>query len=74
MPLEGAEPMSIFPEDDRPRPKPVHEIGQDLSMLSLGEIDQRIALLKAEIERLAETRAKKDASRSAADAFFRKVD
>ena len=65
--------MSIFPEDDRPKPKSVHEVGQDLSMLSLAEIDERIAALKAEIERLAEARAKKDASRSAADAFFRKL-
>lgn len=64
--------MSIFPEDDRPKAKSVHEIGQDLSMLSLAEIDQRVAALKAEIERLGEARARKDASRSAADAFFRK--
>ena len=64
--------MSIFPEDDRPKTKSVHEIGQDLSMLSLAEIDLRVEALKAEIERLAEARAKKDASRSAADAFFRK--
>lgn len=64
--------MSIFPEDDRPKPKSVHEIGQDLSMLSLAEIDERITALKTEIERLIETRARKDASRSAADAFFRK--
>ncbi len=64
--------MSIFPDDDRPKPKTVHEIGQDLSMLSLAEIDDRIAALRAEIERLAEIRARKDASRSAADAFFRK--
>src|SRR5689334_19161696 len=27
--------MSLFPDDDRPKPKSVHEIGQDLSMLSL---------------------------------------
>lgn len=66
--------MSIFPEDDRPRPKSIHEIGQDLSMLSLAEIDQRIEALQAEIARLAEARAKKDASRSAADAFFRKAE
>jgi len=64
--------MSLFPDDDRPKPKSVHEIGQDLSMLSLAEIDDRIAALKAEIQRLNETRARKDASRSAADAFFRK--
>lgn len=66
--------MSIFPEEDRPRSKSVHEIGQDLSTLSLGEIDERVAALKAEIERLMAARAKKDASRSAADAFFRKPD
>jgi uncharacterized small protein (DUF1192 family) len=66
--------MSIFPEDDRPKPGSVHEIGQDLSTLSLGEIDERVAALKAEIERLMAARAKKDASRSAADAFFRKPD
>lgn len=64
--------MSIFTDDDRPKPKSVHEIGQDLSTLSLAEIDERIAALRAEIERLDETRARKDASRSAADAFFRK--
>jgi uncharacterized small protein (DUF1192 family) len=66
--------MSIFPEDDRPKPRSVHEIGQDLSTLSLGDIDERVAALKAEIERLMAARAKKDASRSAADAFFRKPD
>jgi uncharacterized small protein (DUF1192 family) len=66
--------MSIFPEDDRPKPRSFHEIGQDLSTLSLGDIDERVAALKAEIERLMAARAKKDASRSAADAFFRKPD
>ncbi|WP_439495922.1 DUF1192 domain-containing protein [Bosea sp. (in: a-proteobacteria)] len=64
--------MSVFPEDDRPAPQPIHLIGQDLSMLSLAEIDQRVEALKSEIARLMEIRARKDASRSAADAFFRK--
>ena len=66
--------MSIFPEDDRPKTKSVHEIGQDLSMLSLAEIDLRVAALQGEIERLEEARLKKTASRSAADSFFRKPD
>ena len=66
--------MSLFSDDDRPKPKSVHEIGQDLSMLSLAEIDLRVAALHAEIERLAHARAKKTDSRSAADAFFRKSD
>ncbi len=64
--------MSLFPENDRPRPKPAYKVGQDLSALSIAEIDQRVALLEAEIARLKEARAKKDASRSAADSFFRK--
>ncbi|TCR70261.1 DUF1192 domain-containing protein [Bosea sp. BK604] len=65
--------MSIFSDDDRPAPKPLHQLGQDLSMLSLSEIDQRIEALNAEIERLKDMRTKKDASRSAADSFFRKL-
>ncbi len=64
--------MSLFPEDDRPQPKRVHEIGQDLSALSVAEIDLRIGALTDEIARLAEARVKKDASRIAADTFFRK--
>ncbi len=35
--------MSIFSDDDRPAPKPLRQIGQDLSTLSLSEIDQRIS-------------------------------
>lgn len=62
--------MSLF-DDDRPRKKQEHEIGSDLSLLSVDEIDARIALLKAEIERLETARASKGASRSAADKFFR---
>jgi uncharacterized small protein (DUF1192 family) len=58
-------------DDDRPQAKPKHEIGQDLSQLSLDEIDRRVALLEAEILRLKETRAGKEASRAAADAFFK---
>ena len=58
-------------DDDRPRPKPKHDIGQDLSLLSVEEIDERIGLLKEEIERLAADRTRKLASRNAADAFFK---
>ena len=64
--------MSLFPEDDAPKRKTRHEIGQDLSDLSLTEIDDRVALLRAEIERLEQMRESKSRSRNAADAFFRK--
>jgi uncharacterized small protein (DUF1192 family) len=63
---------AIDPEDDRPKKKVVHEIGQDLSLLSVGELAERINLLKAEIGRLEGEMARKRASQTAADAFFKK--
>lgn len=59
-------------DDDRPRPAPQrHELGQDLSLLSLTELDERIAELEAEIGRLRADRARKDASRTAANSIFK---
>jgi uncharacterized small protein (DUF1192 family) len=58
-------------DDDRPRKKISHEIGQDLSLLSLEELTERIALLNAEIERLQQAATKKRASKDAASAFFK---
>ncbi|MDP9590197.1 UNVERIFIED_ORG: uncharacterized small protein (DUF1192 family) [Shinella zoogloeoides] len=62
--------MSLF-EDDRPKKKIAHEIGSDLSLLSVDELTVRIDLLKQEITRLEAERQKKDASRSAAENLFR---
>jgi len=59
-------------EDDRPKKKVVHEIGQDLALLSVGELKERIALLKDEIARLESSIASKQSSRSAAETFFKK--
>ena len=39
-------------DDDRPAKKTAHEIGSDLSLLSVAELSARLALLHAEIERL----------------------
>ena len=58
-------------DDDKPRKKISHEIGQDLSLLSVGDVEERIALLTAEIERLKADAAKKRASRDAANSFFK---
>ena len=58
-------------EDDRPRKKINHEIGQDLSLLSVEELAERVALLKTEIGRLEEAATKKRASRDAANSFFK---
>lgn len=63
-------------EDDEifgapPRKKAAaHEVGQSLDDLSAQEIGERIAILQAEIARLEAARRAKEASRSAADAFF----
>jgi uncharacterized small protein (DUF1192 family) len=58
--------------DEAARPKPAaHEVGQDLSALSIAELDERIELLEREIERLKEARGRKEASKDAASAFFK---
>ena len=59
-------------DDDRPKKKIVHEIGQDLALLSVGELKERIALLKDEIARLESSITGKQSSRSAAETFFKK--
>jgi uncharacterized small protein (DUF1192 family) len=58
-------------DDDRPRKKFTHDIGQDLSLLSVEELTERIALLKSEITRLEEATTKKRASRDAANSVFK---
>lgn len=58
-------------DDDKPRKKISHDMGQDLSLLSVEDIEERIASLTAEIERLKADAAKKRASRDAANAFFK---
>jgi uncharacterized small protein (DUF1192 family) len=63
--------MAIEDDDNKPRKKITHEIGQDLSLLSVEELTERIALMTAEIERLQAAAAKKRASRDAAASFFK---
>ena len=58
-------------DDDKPRKKISHEIGQDLYLLSEEELAERIALLNAEIDRLREAMVKKQASKNAANSFFK---
>jgi uncharacterized small protein (DUF1192 family) len=64
--------MPAVDDEDKPKKKPTHEIGQDLTLLSAGEITDRITLLKEEIARLEADRSKKQAHKSAADMFFKK--
>jgi len=64
--------MPAIDEDERPKKKISHEIGQDLSLLSVRELQERIALLKEEIGRLEADMSRKQASRGAADQFFKR--
>ena len=59
-------------DDDKPRKKITHDIGQELALLSVKELQERIALLKEEIVRLEASIAGKQSSRNVADQFFKK--
>ncbi|RUU02410.1 DUF1192 domain-containing protein [Mesorhizobium sp. USDA-HM6] len=63
--------MAIFDDEPKKKPRP-HEIGQDLSLLSVDELSERIALLREEIARLEAERAAKGSTKSAAEALFRR--
>jgi uncharacterized small protein (DUF1192 family) len=64
--------MPAVDDEDRPKKKIVHEIGQDLTLLSAGELTERIGILKDEIARLEADMARKQAMKSAADSIFKK--
>ena len=63
---------AIIDDDDRPKKKITHEIGQELALLSVKELQERIGLLKEEIARLETSIAGKQSSRTVADTFFKK--
>ena len=58
-------------DDDAPKTAKAHDIGQDLSLLSVDELTARIGLLSDEIVRLQTAIDKKKASRDAAASFFK---
>jgi uncharacterized small protein (DUF1192 family) len=64
--------MPAIDPDDLPKKKVAHEMGQDLALLSVGELAERVGLLKEEIARLEAEIVKKRSSQTAADAFFKK--
>jgi uncharacterized small protein (DUF1192 family) len=64
--------MAAIDEDDKPKKKIAHEIGQDLSLLSVDELAARVALMRDEIARLEADMTQKRAKRAAADQFFKR--
>ncbi|MEX0591043.1 MAG: DUF1192 domain-containing protein [Xanthobacteraceae bacterium] len=63
--------MAMDEEPVRPKKK-AHELGEELSLLSVEELKERVLTLKAEIERLEAAIRAKEATRNAADTFFRR--
>jgi uncharacterized small protein (DUF1192 family) len=64
--------MPPIDDEELPKKKAAHAVGEDLSALSLHELDERIALLRAEIVRIEEAVRAKRASASVADSFFKR--
>ena len=64
--------MPAIDDDDKPKKKIAHEIGQELTLLSVEELRERIQILNDEISRLEADIKQKQASRSAADQFFKR--
>jgi len=64
--------MAAVDPDELPKKKITHELGQELALLSVGELADRVSLLKDEIIRLEAEINRKQASKSAADMFFKK--
>ena len=64
--------MAAFDDDDRPKKKIAHEIGQDLGLLSVEELTLRVQLMQDEIKRPEADMAQKRAKRAAADQFFKR--
>ena len=64
--------MPIDPEELLPRkPKADLVIGEDLSAMSVGELEKRIAVLETEIGRAREAITTRIATKSVADKFFK---
>ena len=64
--------MPATDDDDRPKKRLAHEIGQDLTLLSVEELAERMQLMRDEISRLEADMAKKRASRDVAASVFKR--
>jgi uncharacterized small protein (DUF1192 family) len=63
--------MAVFDEEPVRKRRP-HEVGQDLSALSVDDLQLRIVELRGEIARVEADMKAKSAIKNAADALFRK--
>lgn len=63
--------MALFEEEPVRKPQ-IHEIGQNLSALSVDELQNRIVQLRDEIIRIELELNAKDSTKAAAEALFRR--
>ena len=63
--------MGIFDDDEVKIPRK-HEIGQDLALLSVDELRNRIGMLRQEIARIEAELSAKGVTKAAAEALFRR--
>jgi uncharacterized small protein (DUF1192 family) len=57
--------------DDLPKPQANPGVGEPLDSISIAELEQRIIAFEGEIARIKAEIARKQASKAAADAFFK---
>ena len=60
----------MFDDDQSKRPRG-HEVGMPIDTMSVEELNERIALLKAEIVRLEQAIGAREKTRSEADSLFK---
>lgn len=60
----------MFDEEAVKKPK-AHEVGMPIDTMSVGELEERILLLKAEIGRLEQAIAARQKTRAVADSLFK---
>ena len=58
-------------DDDKPQPPRAITLGEDLSRISVAELDERVAALEAEITRVRAEMTRKKKHAAAADALFK---
>lgn len=64
--------MALFDDEAKKKAPATHEVGQDVTLLSEGELRERIEMLRTEIQRLEKELAARSITKSAAEALFRR--
>lgn len=63
--------QAMFDDDEVPRRK-THEVGMPIDTMSVGELEERIALLEEEIARLRAAIDARKQTKAAADSLFKR--